>query len=111
MKACRKFALGVILLAVFSLYLGWFPAAGAGPPYTEISFQWWLLDLGHHLTLPLDSLVIAYFPGNFGFWARCDQVAESCAFLLPKSRRMDARRVACHDICQGRTESAFVTPK
>ncbi|RWX44699.1 peptide/nickel transport system permease protein [Candidatus Electrothrix aarhusensis] len=56
---------GVILLAVFSLYLGWFPAAGAETAYAELSFQAWLLDVGHHLTLPLASLVIAYFPGNF----------------------------------------------
>jgi peptide/nickel transport system permease protein len=56
---------GVVLLLVFALHLGWFPAAGADTAYAEISFWKWILDVGHHLALPLATLLIAYIPGNF----------------------------------------------
>lgn len=56
---------GVILLLVFALYLGWFPAAGAETVYAEQSSGQWLVDVLHHLALPLATLVLAYFPGNF----------------------------------------------
>ena len=56
---------GVILLVVFALHLGWFPAAGAETAYAEVSLWARLADVGHHLALPLATLVLAYFPGNF----------------------------------------------
>ncbi len=56
---------GVLLLLVFALQLGWFPAAGAETAYAEQSAASWLLDVSHHLALPLATLVLAYFPGNF----------------------------------------------
>ena len=56
---------GVILLLVFALYLGWFPATGAETAYAMNSFGGRMLDVLHHLALPLATLVLAYFPGNF----------------------------------------------
>ena len=56
---------GVILLFVFALQLQWFPAAGAETAYGEKDFLAHLADVGHHLALPLCTLVLAYFPGNF----------------------------------------------
>jgi len=56
---------GVILLFVFALQLQWFPAAGAETAYGEKVFLAHVLDVVHHLTLPLCTLVLAYFPGNF----------------------------------------------
>ncbi|MCF8128289.1 MAG: ABC transporter permease [Deltaproteobacteria bacterium] len=56
---------GVILLFVFALQLQWFPAAGAETAYGELDFLSHVVDVGHHLTLPLCTLVLAYFPGNF----------------------------------------------
>ncbi len=56
---------GVILLFVFALQLQWFPAAGAETAYGQKDFMTYLVDIGHHLTLPLCTLVLAYFPGNF----------------------------------------------
>ncbi|MBW1803101.1 MAG: ABC transporter permease, partial [Deltaproteobacteria bacterium] len=56
---------GVVLLALFALRLQWFPAAGSETAYAEIS-QWAkVADIGHHMVLPLVTLVLAYFPGNF----------------------------------------------
>jgi peptide/nickel transport system permease protein len=56
---------GVILLLVFALYLGWFPASGAETAYAMFSPLGRAWDLAQHLTLPLATLVLAYFPGNF----------------------------------------------
>jgi peptide/nickel transport system permease protein len=56
---------GVILLVVFALHFGWFPAAGAETAYATLSFWSQLADIGHHLALPLLTLVLAYVPGNF----------------------------------------------
>ena len=56
---------GVLLLLIFALHLGWFPAAGAETAYAELSLLKWLGDVAHHLVLPLTTLVAAYFPGNF----------------------------------------------
>ena len=56
---------GVILLFVFALQLQWFPAAGAETAYGEPGFLGHVADVGHHLALPLCTLVMAYFPGNF----------------------------------------------
>lgn len=56
---------GVLLLLVFALHLGWFPAAGAETAYAELSLLGRIGDILHHLALPLTTLVVAYFPGNF----------------------------------------------
>jgi peptide/nickel transport system permease protein len=56
---------GVLLLLVFSLHLGWFPAAGGQTAYADLSAGALLLDRMLHLALPLATLFLAYFPGNF----------------------------------------------
>ncbi len=56
---------GVILLFVFALQLQWFPAAGAETAYGETGFLAHVADVARHLALPLCTLVLAYFPGNF----------------------------------------------
>jgi peptide/nickel transport system permease protein len=56
---------GVLLLLVFALNLGWFPAAGAQTAYADHTFLMQTADRLHHLALPLTTLVLAYFPGNF----------------------------------------------
>jgi peptide/nickel transport system permease protein len=56
---------GVILLLFFALHLGWLPAAGGETAYASYTAGAWLLDLSRHLALPLTTLFLAYFPGNF----------------------------------------------
>ncbi|MBC8460874.1 MAG: ABC transporter permease, partial [Deltaproteobacteria bacterium] len=56
---------GVILLVVFAFNLQWFPAAGAETAYAEGAFFQRLIDMAYHLALPLTTLILAYFPGNF----------------------------------------------
>jgi peptide/nickel transport system permease protein len=56
---------GVALLLVFALHLGWFPASGAETSYAVLSPIEQVEDVARHLVLPLFTLVLAYFPGNF----------------------------------------------
>lgn len=60
-----EIATGVILLLVFALQLGWSPAAGAETAYAQHSAWERGLDVAYHLVLPLATLLLAYFPGNF----------------------------------------------
>jgi len=55
----------VILLLIFALHLGWLPAAGGETAYVEHSTGQWILDVMGHVALPLATLCLAYFPGNF----------------------------------------------
>jgi peptide/nickel transport system permease protein len=52
-------------LVIFALYLQWFPAAGAETAYARLTWGAWLVDVARHLALPLATLILAYFPGNF----------------------------------------------
>ena len=65
LEGVPEISTGVIFLVVFALHLEWFPAAGAETAYAEVSLWARLTDVGHHLALPLATLVLAYFPGNF----------------------------------------------
>jgi len=65
LEGIPEISTGVILLVVFALHLQWFPAAGAETAYADAGFMGRFVDVGHHLALPLATLVLAYFPGNF----------------------------------------------
>lgn len=65
LEGIPEISTGVLFLLIFALHLGWFPAAGAETAYAELSLGGRIADIAHHLVLPLATLVIAYFPGNF----------------------------------------------
>jgi len=65
LEGIPEISTGVILLVIFALNLQWFPAAGAETAYADLSFFSRLVDVAHHLALPLATLVLSYFPGNF----------------------------------------------
>lgn len=65
LEGIPEMALAAVLLALFAFHFQWFPAAGAQTPYVELSFGGRLLDTACHLVLPMGTLVLAYFPGNF----------------------------------------------
>jgi peptide/nickel transport system permease protein len=85
---------GVILLMVFALNLQWFPAAGAETAYAEVSLCARLKDVGHHLALPLTTLVLAYFPGNFLLTRNSMMLVIKAPFLTTaRAKGLPDRRV------------------
>jgi len=85
---------GVILLVVFALNLQWFPAAGAETAYAEVSLCARLADVGHHLALPLATLVLAYFPGYFLLTRNSMMMVIKAAFVTTaRAKGLTARRV------------------
>jgi peptide/nickel transport system permease protein len=54
------FWLGLILILVFSLQLGWFPTMGMTTLGSELSGWPAVLDVGHHLVLPTVTLGMFY---------------------------------------------------
>ncbi|PKN66210.1 MAG: ABC transporter permease [Deltaproteobacteria bacterium HGW-Deltaproteobacteria-15] len=65
LEGVPEIATGVVLLLVFAMVLGWFPASGAETPYAQFRAADRLLDVAHHLVLPFCTLIAAYLPGNF----------------------------------------------
>ena len=65
LEGVQEMAVGVALVAIFALHLHWFPTGGAETPYAEVSLEARLVDMAHHLVLPMATLVISYLPGNF----------------------------------------------
>jgi peptide/nickel transport system permease protein len=60
-RAMPEFWLGMLLLAVFSFGMGWFPAGGTRPPGAEYDGYWDLYtsaDFWWHMTLPVLTLAI-----------------------------------------------------
>lgn len=60
-RAAPEFWLGMILLALFSFGLGWFPSGGAVSAGADFSSEWaryFSLDFLHHLVLPATTLAI-----------------------------------------------------
>ena len=94
LEGVPEIASGVLLLLIFALYLGWFPAAGAETAYAEQTFVQHLGDVIHHLTLPLITLIIAYFPGNF-LLARGSlvMVLKTNFILAARAKGLPPRRV------------------
>jgi peptide/nickel transport system permease protein len=65
LEGVPEIAMGVALLFIFALRLQWFPAAGAETAYARMSSWEWIINVAHHLVLPLATLILSYFPGNF----------------------------------------------
>ena len=61
MRAAPEFWLGMVLLAVFSFQLGWFPSGGANSPGAMYTSEWARLtsrDFLWHLVLPAATLAL-----------------------------------------------------
>lgn len=57
--------IGIILLLLFGVSLGFLPLQGAKTPYSELSGIYLVLDIAEHLILPLSSLSLAYLPSSY----------------------------------------------
>lgn len=60
-----NFFIGIILLLLFGVYLGFLPLQGAKTPYSGLSGLNLLLDIARHLVLPLTALTLAQIPSSY----------------------------------------------
>lgn len=57
-KSMPSFWIGMILIAVFGVSLGWFPVYGAQSAYARLTGLDKVLDIAHHLVLPEITLLV-----------------------------------------------------
>jgi peptide/nickel transport system permease protein len=94
LEGIPEISTGIILLVVFAFHLQWFPAAGADTAYAEASILARLTTIGHHLVLPLVTLVLAYFPGNFLLTRNSMMMVIKAPFVTTaKAKGLPARRI------------------
>jgi len=94
LEGIPEISTGVILLVIFALNLQWFPAAGAETAYAKVSFWVRMTDIGHHLALPLATLVLAYFPGNFLLTRNSMMMVIKAPFITTaRAKGLPSRRI------------------
>lgn len=59
------FFMGILLLLIFGVSLGWSPLSGAVTPYAGLEGVDYFLDLLHHLVLPVTALVLVLVGDTF----------------------------------------------
>ena len=65
LDALPPFWVGMVLIALFAVGLGWFPTFGAYTAWKQLEGWDKLADMARHLVLPLTTLTIASVAGNF----------------------------------------------
>jgi peptide/nickel transport system permease protein len=94
LEGIPEISTGIILLVVFAFHLQWFPAAGADTAYAEASIITRLATIGHHLVLPLATLVLAYLPGNFLLTRNSMMMVIKAPFVTTaKAKGLTAHRI------------------
>ena len=94
LEGIPEISTGVLLLLLFALHWPWFPAAGAETAYAQMSFLGRLANVGHHLVLPLATLTLAYFPGNFLLTRNSMMIVLKADYMMTaKAKGLPPRRI------------------
>jgi peptide/nickel transport system permease protein len=86
------FWLGMLLLALFAVVLGWFPVGGISDPQAPDSGIGKLLDQGEHLVLPALTLTVAYL-GEYALVMRASLIETMREDYLTLARAKGLRDV------------------
>ncbi len=89
-----SFWVGMVLLAVFAVQLGWFPSFGAVPPDSSWPEPAWLLEVARRLVLPVTAVALSAVGPTF-LLARAAMVSalESPFVLLAEATGLSPRRI------------------
>jgi peptide/nickel transport system permease protein len=86
------FWLGMLLLTLFAVVLGWFPVGGISDPQAPDSGIGKLLDQGEHLVLPALTLTVAYL-GEYALVMRASLIETMREDYLTLARAKGLRDV------------------
>lgn len=97
-RGAPSFVVGIMLLAIFSSYLGWVPGYGMGDPQGQTGLMRYLnWDFAHHLILPLCAVVIFFIPENLLLMRSGVVEARTEDYIeLVRAKGVSERRVAWH---------------
>ena len=97
LDAMPSFWIAMVLIAVFSVELGWLPSFGAVPLTAAEGSVTWLVEVGRRLVLPVITLVLATVGGTF-LVARASMLSTLGApyVVMAEAKGVGARRVAYH---------------
>ena len=90
-----SFWLGLMLIMLLSGKLGWFPAGGMHAPDAGYLEWWpWLVDLLHHLVLPVATLALGSFIGTARYLrTSLADVLDQDYILAARARGLSERRI------------------
>lgn len=90
-----SFWLGLMLIMLLSGKLGWFPAGGMHAPDARYLAWWpWLVDLLHHLALPVATLALGSFIGTARYLrTSLVDVLGQDYILAARARGLSERRI------------------
>ncbi len=80
-----EFWFGMIILIVFSVWLGWFPVGGLSTPGVDSSTPAGWLDVAWHLVLPVTTLAVIYL-AEYSLIMRASIIEESSQDYLQTAR-------------------------
>lgn len=65
LQSLPSFWLGMLLISIFSVTLGWLPSFGAVTPASDLTGWAYVLDIGEHAILPVVTLSVLSLPGVY----------------------------------------------
>jgi peptide/nickel transport system permease protein len=80
-----EFWFGMIILIVFSVWLGWFPVGGLSTPGVDTATPAGWLDVAWHLTLPVTTLAVIYL-AEYSLIMRASIIEETGQDYLQTAR-------------------------
>lgn len=95
LESLPSFWVGMVLVALFAVQLNMFPTFGAITPWVTKTGGAWLLDVLHHLALPLVTLALVSFPSTYlTMRAALTSTLGEAYIQVARAKGLPERRVA-----------------
>lgn len=82
-----QFFIGILLLIIFGINLGWLPSSGGRSPFSDFEGIHYIIDVGKHLVLPMLTIIFTEVSGVFMLSRSSSiMVIQKPYFLMAKAR-------------------------